>query len=264
MVYKNHHGEVYYGFVYLWYDTKQQMFVIGSHHGSIDDGYVTSTGGEWFKRAYKKRPATFKRRILTYNTELDCKKQTQLYEQWWLDLRPDIRNNTRYYNMKNLAAGGNGGAIKGMTKTPVVDTTNIIHSNMDNFAKKWTVKTPNGEVLIITGLKTFCDDNNLDWGNMSNVASGRNIHHKNWCCQPHGANDAWPISNQWKFISPYGDVIIVDNLSKFSRDYNIPTGIVDRISTGKKSKSFHGWTGCKTQTESAIPWRTDSLKDEKV
>ena len=51
------------GFVYLWYDKKKKKYCLGSHYGSIDDGYITSTG--YMMKAYKKRPDDFKRRILS-------------------------------------------------------------------------------------------------------------------------------------------------------------------------------------------------------
>ena len=74
------HGVDYYGFVYLWYDTKQQRFLIGSHHGSVDDGYTTSTGGRHVKRIFVKRPETMKRKILEFNTSINDYKVTQQLE----------------------------------------------------------------------------------------------------------------------------------------------------------------------------------------
>ena len=96
----------YYGFVYLWYDTRHKKFLIGSHHGSIKDNYTTSTGGIHIRNIFKSRPQTMRRRIIEYNTEKDDRLFTILLEQKWLDLRPDIANNTRYYNKTNQAGGG--------------------------------------------------------------------------------------------------------------------------------------------------------------
>jgi hypothetical protein len=33
------YGVDYYGYVYLWFDTKHKKFIIGSHHGSVNDNY---------------------------------------------------------------------------------------------------------------------------------------------------------------------------------------------------------------------------------
>lgn len=95
----------HYGFVYLWYDTKNNKYIIGSHHGKIDDGYLTSSGGKYVKNIFKSRPETLKRRILEY-CYIDCYKETQKLEQKWLDLRPNIKENPNYYNLKNWATGG--------------------------------------------------------------------------------------------------------------------------------------------------------------
>lgn len=96
----------YFGFVYLWYDTKNKKYIIGSHHGKLEDSYRTTTGGRYVKNIFKARPETMKRRILEYNTSIDDYKETQRLEQRWLNLRPNIIENDRYYNMKNFATGG--------------------------------------------------------------------------------------------------------------------------------------------------------------
>lgn len=95
----------YFGFVYIWHDTKHSKFIIGSHLGSIDSTYTTSTGGTYVKNIFKKRPSTMKRRILEYCTESSIEKLHTI-EQKWLDLRPDISSNVNYYNQKQWARGG--------------------------------------------------------------------------------------------------------------------------------------------------------------
>lgn len=95
----------YFGFVYLWFDTKNSKYIIGSHHGSLEDSYSTSTGGRYVKNIFKSRPETMKRRVLEY-CYIDDFKETQKLEQKWLDLRPNIKEDKRYYNLKNWATGG--------------------------------------------------------------------------------------------------------------------------------------------------------------
>ena len=95
----------YFGFVYIWYDTKHSKFIIGSHLGNLEDGYTTSTGGKHVQRIFKKRPETLKRKILEYCTENSVEILHKL-EQKWLDLRPDIAINSNYYNQKQWAKGG--------------------------------------------------------------------------------------------------------------------------------------------------------------
>lgn len=96
----------YNGFVYLWYDRKRQMFYLGSHHGSIDDGYTGS--GRRFLYAYKKRPDDFRRRIVEFVT--GNKFDTLQMEQKWLNMIDESELNVRYYNQKKFASGG---SVKG-------------------------------------------------------------------------------------------------------------------------------------------------------
>lgn len=104
----------YTGFVYIWYDVKRKWFYIGSHMGTLDDGYIGSNIR--LQRAYKKRPNNFKRRILEYYSGNSTKELHKL-EQKYLDmikhaelhLKENIDNNTtRYYNIKQDASGLSG------------------------------------------------------------------------------------------------------------------------------------------------------------
>ena len=96
----------YYGYVYIWFDTKYKKFIIGSHHGKVEDKYKTSTGGIHVRNIFKYRPQTMRFRVLQYNKESDNFLFTQQLEQKWLNMRRDIKNNSRYYNMTNFAGGG--------------------------------------------------------------------------------------------------------------------------------------------------------------
>ncbi len=100
------------GFIYIWHDTIKSRFYLGSHYGSPDDGYVGS--GTYFKRAYNKRPTTFKRRIIQIvNGTKDDLLQA---EQLWLNLIEDAQLGKRYYNLKKVAKGG---SVKGRPFEPL-------------------------------------------------------------------------------------------------------------------------------------------------
>lgn len=100
MIYK----QDYFGFVYRWFDNKRSMWYIGSHHGSLESGYVCSN--KQMLNAYRKRPADFTREILEFNTSLDDCLTTKILEQKFLDQIPNIKDNPLYYNKKNEAQGG--------------------------------------------------------------------------------------------------------------------------------------------------------------
>jgi len=77
--------------------------------GSLDDGYVTSTG--YMMRAYKSRPEDFKRKILYEHYSANV-KELRNKEQYFLNMINDDElegmPNCRYYNMKKNAEGLSG------------------------------------------------------------------------------------------------------------------------------------------------------------
>lgn len=89
-----------YGFVYLWFDRKHKRYYVGCHWGSIDDGYICSSS--WMKKAYKIRPADFKRKIL--KTNITYRPDMYIEEQRYLDMIKPNEIKTKYYNL-NLKNG---------------------------------------------------------------------------------------------------------------------------------------------------------------
>jgi hypothetical protein len=92
----------YFGFIYLWFDKKRKMFYLGSHMGSIDDGYICSQSR--MRNAYNRRQDTFKRRILYYHPFADRVTLLEKEEQW-LKLIDPVHLSKKYYNACNRAWG---------------------------------------------------------------------------------------------------------------------------------------------------------------
>jgi len=61
-----------FGFVYCWTDMKTEMLYVGSHKGSIDDGYICSS--KYMLEEYKKRPEDFSRQIIADGEIEDIRK----------------------------------------------------------------------------------------------------------------------------------------------------------------------------------------------
>jgi hypothetical protein len=101
MIYKKD----YYGYVYKWINHKTGMGYIGSHYGAVEDRYVGS--GKDFSIAYKADPAAFTMVVLEYII-LDDKKLVLTTEEKWLSSVPNIKDDSRYYNLNNDAVGGFG------------------------------------------------------------------------------------------------------------------------------------------------------------
>jgi len=85
------------GFVYKWINTRNGKWYIGSHKGSVDDGYIGS--GKVFVRAYKKHKEYFERHILYVG--LDFREVEELILET-LDASSDKNS----YNLKNSSVGG--------------------------------------------------------------------------------------------------------------------------------------------------------------
>lgn len=86
------------------------MFYVGSHLGSLNDGYVGSN--KKLKDTYHHRPDDFKRRILYFHPVNDWKSLLER-EQYWLNFIRDDELTKKYYNFKKYAMGG---GIKGIIR----------------------------------------------------------------------------------------------------------------------------------------------------
>ena len=84
------------GFVYKWIDSSNDMWYIGSHKGTPDDGYIGS--GTRFTNAYSKRPESFNRQIIYTGPHYRELEEFILEE---LDATAD----TKSYNLTNKACG---------------------------------------------------------------------------------------------------------------------------------------------------------------
>jgi hypothetical protein len=86
-----------YGFVYQWENKINKKKYIGSHYGTINDGYIGS--GIYFNRAYKNNEINFER-IILYVGQKYIEKEDELLKYY------DVENNKDFYNLKNNAIGG--------------------------------------------------------------------------------------------------------------------------------------------------------------
>jgi group I intron endonuclease len=154
---------LYAGFIYEWTNKKNGMKYLGSHKGTVDDGY--KGGGKNFRRAIKKYGIeNFERDIVEYVVE-----ETDLFarEQYYLNER-NCANSKEYYNISPIAGGG--------------DTGNN-HNNWKKVSDDWLVILPSGEEIIIKNMLNFCRQNMLNASAMSSVARGRKGHYKGYRCK---------------------------------------------------------------------------------
>lgn len=191
-----------FGFIYLWYDTIKKKYYLGSHIGSLNDGYIGSNAH--LKNAYKKRPETFKRRILESHNVITS-KQLLKREQMWLNLIKPQELSSKYYNKKTFAAGGDivsqlpeekrkehsikcGIASKTFwnnisykeyqkRKENAFGGNNfnreyMTQRNKELCSKKALIVYPDGTKIEITNVSEFCKNNNINYQNFKTMLRG--------------------------------------------------------------------------------------------
>lgn len=97
------------GFIYIWRDKIRNMYYVGSHDGTIDDGYISSS--HWLTAEVRYRPEDFKRRILKYVDLPNLK----LEEYKFINLIKDDEFGKKYYNLKQGKPKGIAPWNKGKT-----------------------------------------------------------------------------------------------------------------------------------------------------
>lgn len=86
------------GFVYKWVNTKNNKWYIGSHFGSLEDGYTAS--GVAINKAFKKYGIdSFVRDVIYTGDDYKEKEESFLIEL-------DAANDPLSYNLKNTSIGG--------------------------------------------------------------------------------------------------------------------------------------------------------------
>lgn len=188
---KRSNGMEKYGFVYIWRDSKHKRFYIGSHWGTIDDGYICSSN--WMRDAYRRRPGDFNRRILSI-----VKNRSEIYEeeQRWLDFIKREEIGKRYYNLiikigTNWAANPDkllivSAKLKGLKLTDKhkqklkssqywigkkrsAETRNKITNSL--MGKKYRAKTWKIGNIVIKDLKEYCISNFLPYKYVHKMAT---------------------------------------------------------------------------------------------
>jgi len=91
----NSRKEKYMGFIYIWRDKVRNMYYVGSHEGSPDDGYISSS--HWLTGEVKYRPHDFKRRIIKMIEVSDMKTE----EYRLLNMIKEDEFGKKYYNLKH-------------------------------------------------------------------------------------------------------------------------------------------------------------------
>lgn len=178
----------YAGFVYEWTNKLDGMRYLGSHKGTIDDGY-TGSGKRFGNAVNKYGIENFERVIVEY---IEKEEDILIKEQHYLDTLGCAKS-PLYYNIAPNAGGGdcgNGSKISESRKRRF--DTGLVISNKGKamkdeqklkLADDWEVTTPANEVLLINNMLEFCRKHKLNASAMSAVARGRKSMYKGYKCK---------------------------------------------------------------------------------
>ncbi len=179
----------YSGFIYEWTNKLDGMKYLGSHKGTIDDGYTGS--GKRFENAKNKYGIeNFERTIVEY---IEKEEDILVREQYYLDTL-NCAKSPRYYNISPTAGGGdcgNGSKISATKKKKFASGDLVINNKGKamkdeqklKIADDWEIITPKQEVLTITNMLEYCRQNKLNASAMSAVARGRKSSYKGYKCK---------------------------------------------------------------------------------
>lgn len=180
---------MYAGFIYEWTNKLDGMKYLGSHKGTIDDGY-TGSGKRFGNAVNKYGIENFERTIVEY---IEKEEDILIREQHYLDTIGCAKS-PLYYNIAPNAGGGdcgNGPKISETKKKRFTSGDLVTHNKGKamkdeqklKLADEWEVITPTNEVLLINNMLEFCRQHKLNASAMSAVARGDRRHYKRYKCK---------------------------------------------------------------------------------
>lgn len=181
------------GFIYMWKSKINEKKYIGSHYGTLSDGYISSSN--YFNEIYDKNPHHYTREILHSNmsrTEAVLKEQKIL-------CKFDAANSNEFYNLHNYSGRGwshhdneelakiyykrISDAKKGKPSPHKGKSLWGDHNRHKLKIDTWEITTPEGNTIIRDNMLEYCKENKLNPSTMSAVARGKRRHHKGYKCR---------------------------------------------------------------------------------
>lgn len=262
-----------YGFVYIWFDRKRKMYYIGCHWGTVDDGYICSSNR--MRDAYRRRPQDFKRRILE-----KCLDKALLLEKehQWLSMITDVELGNKYYNLRKHKWGHwSTNDQKRMTisqkvsehqkklveegkhflqsekhpgKKMIADGTHLWLSEKH---KERTRHIQNQRVedgthpWIDSELHVRTNEKRIKQGTHNFLLNNRSNIDEKRCAT-------------WQITFPDGKVVVIKNLKKFCKEYNLNQGAMNQVGLGKKE--HHKMFKCIKLENGLIRGKTMSMENK--
>lgn len=154
-------------------------------------------------------------------------------EQYWID-KTNCCDNDIGFNINPIAGSMQGYEHTEETKKRIIATS----------SKTWYgFINPDGEEVVIHGLRDFCRRNGLNHKTMNDISKGKGqTHHRGWTHVNAPKNNVGKIYSG--FIRPDGTIEPpFQNMSEFCRKNNLNSSAMIGVYIGRnRYKSHRGWT----------------------
>ena len=100
--------------------------------------------------------------------------------------------------------------------------------------------SPEGDIVEEKNLRKFCRKNNLDFGSLQKVLSGKSKSCKGWKLPQTEKIGIDCSIKEFTIMSPEGDIIKGKNVAEFCRENNLHSGEISKVLSGK-AKSHKEW-----------------------
>lgn len=133
--------------------------------------------------------------------------------------------------------------------------------------------SPNQVEYIVTNLKEFCRNNNLNYKSLLNVSRGKAKTYKGWKCDKQTCDNLVSKSDyqeqtshtkvfsqshkealsrskckQYVVLAPWNEEFIVDNLKKFCYDNELNYKVMLLVANGTRDNHY-GWICCRKEVD---------------
>lgn len=177
--------------------------------------------GEWFNPEMEWRPKTYNLKDPSNKIYSFC-KINKFCDKYNLD----------YDSIFNVLSGKNI-AHNGWTLPEP-------REKKENFCIEYSFISPNGEIYQGKNVNKFAKEHNLDSGSLREVLYGKHNHHLGWRKYNNGDKIEKFVFNEYKFINPNGELVIVNNMRKFAIENNLEETNLHKVF--KKERNHHkGW-----------------------
>ena len=177
----------------MWRSLFDNKKYIGSHFGSLNDGYVSSS--KYFNEIYNKNPDIFVREILVSGLS----REDALSKEQELLCSINAANSEEFYNLHNYSGKGwchhedpnlskiyydrISKAKKGKPSPHKGKNIWKDHNRHKLRIDVWEIIIPSGEKIVRENMLNFCKEHKLNPSAMSAVARGDRRHYKGYMCR---------------------------------------------------------------------------------